>query len=83
MTTITIGGREFRVGATYAPKRPGPSRKPRRLQGFDPATSCWMSGMNRPGGTITYGIRDRDGEMWCRNCSAEQWLRWAGDEVAP
>lgn len=80
--TVTIGGREFRVGATYAPKRPGLTRRPRQFQGFHPFTLCWMTNMNRPGGTVTYGVRDQDGGLWCRNCSAVQWLRWAGDEVA-
>ena len=80
--TVTIGGREFRVGATYAPKRPGLARKPRRLQGLSSDERCRRSGMNRPGGTVYYATKYRNGDWWSATCSAVQWLRWAGEEVA-
>ena len=64
--TITIGVREFRVGATYRP-RFGVGR-PRILA---VASGCraeveWAHTVNSP---------------W-RVCSYRAWLRWAGDEVA-
>ena len=74
--TVRIGDREFRVGATYAPKRGNPSLV-RRLHSFDPGHDRERSGMNRPGGAVLY---INSGRFPCR-CSAQGWLRWAGEEV--
>jgi hypothetical protein len=67
MTTITIGGREFRVGAAYRP-RLGDSRPRILMVAWDKLAEVeWAHTVNSP---------------W-RICSYRAWLRWAGDEVAP
>lgn len=69
-TTITICGREFRVGATYRgrPTKGGHRRKILR---------CFQSGERQ---MVEYAWHDSD---VAHVCSASDWLRWAGEEVAP
>jgi hypothetical protein len=63
--TIAIGGREFRVGATYAPK--SGKGKPRILM------IAWQK-------FAEVEWRDELGAYWGR-CRYDTWLRWAGEEV--
>jgi hypothetical protein len=66
-TTIDIGGRKFRIGATYAPR--SGKGKPRKLRTlwWELAEVEWQHGPD---------------DVW-RICRFDTWLRWAGDEVAP
>lgn len=72
--TVTIGGREFRVGAWYSGKL---GRAERRLTSFDPNG-------RQPGGTVRSHTRrdveSRDSGAWWQ---AHRWVCWAGDEVKP
>ncbi len=66
--TITIGGREFRVGATYAPRRPGKT---------GPRNRTFL------GGAMHRDVAYRDHAGVTRTCWCMTWWEWAGDEVAP
>jgi len=70
MTTVTIGGREFRIRATYVSKRPRDKTRPRTLCVSHPWQPEGKVRLMTPGGYTQY---------W----SAEVFARWAGDEVAP
>jgi hypothetical protein len=74
--TVTIGGREFRIGAWYQGKTPenaSPYFKPLRRQ-LRSLKRCFR-GRVRVAYTTKLG---RTGETYARS-----WLEWAGDEVAP
>ncbi len=68
MTTVEIGGRTFRVGATYAPKKGSVWRGP-----------AVFEGMSKSGLFVLYtpvgGLRT--------DCNTGFWLEQAGDEVQP
>lgn len=71
--TVTIGGREFRIGATYAPK-PLPPGLSHKLVGNRHQRSVTKDGSAfyvKAGGSGT-GIM-----------SGDMWAAWAGDEVQP
>lgn len=70
MSTITIGGREFRVGATYAPRltAPGPDRV--------------FRGLTRSG-AVRYVLAPECLGQRVQIRAACYWLSWAGEEVAP
>ena len=68
--TITIGGREFRVGATYAPRKPGPRTH----------AKIFLELVEKPSWGTCVRFTGRRGPSWV---TARSWLRWAGDEVAP
>lgn len=73
--TITIGGREFRVGATYAPKpKPGvTSHRRKTLLRYREHHMYHSEPMVQ--------WRNKNGSKeWA---TVKAWLRWAGDEVAP
>ena len=72
MTTVHIGAREFRIGATYAP-RVG-RRQPRILVGFENPGR-----LGRPGGDVRVMTNNGYGDVW----AGTHWLRWAGEEVMP
>mgnify|MGYP000547076538 CR=1 FL=1 len=74
--TITIGGREFRVGATYGPKpKPGVTSHRRKTLLTYREETVWPF----YGPSVKW--RNKNGsEEWA---NADAWLRWAGDEVAP
>lgn len=66
--TVTIGGREFRVGAVYAPKRPGKT---------GPRHRTFLGG--KMSGDVTYAdYRENVRTCWCMT-----WWEWAGEEVQP
>lgn len=67
MTTVKIGDREFRVGATYAPRVEGGRTRILKVTWSQYAEVEWAHAANSP---------------W-RICSYRAWLRWAGDEVLP
>lgn len=73
--TITIGGREFRVGAWYRSKRHKGAYPRQFLDRRDDA---------RRGVYVVYRWPEEstatDPEQWC---SARSWRAWDGDEVAP
>ena len=74
--TVNICGREFRIGATYAPKpKPGVTNHRRKtlLRYHEEAV--------RPFYGPSVQWRNKGGsEEWA---IASAWLRWAGDEVQP
>jgi hypothetical protein len=76
---VTIGGREFRIGATYRGKIPANARP-----GFEPAQRRLLAVAQRKGYTdqsnrVCYETpRGRPGFV-----KAINWARWAGDEVQP
>ena len=71
--TITIGGREFRIGATYRPKSFEVSARRKTLLRYR-AEKAWPF----QGPSVQW--RNKNGsEEWA---TAKAWLRWAGDEVA-
>jgi hypothetical protein len=75
MTTVTIGGREFRLGAWYVSKHP--NAKPKQLLGFEPTGY-------QPGGTVHFkSARDYERGEAGRWWSAARWAGRAGDEVLP
>ncbi len=69
--TITIGGREFRVGAWY---------HPRRRQGMGPARKLLAYRAEFEWPYVEYEARN--GRVY-RNLGPKGWTDWAGDEVAP
>ncbi len=71
MTTVTIGDREFSIGATYAPRltAPGPNRI---FQGTTASGRVRYDAPTHWGGKLKREIRNP--------C---YWLSWAGDEVQP
>ena len=78
---VTIEGREFRLGATYAPA-PGSRRTaPRRVDGFIPPERCRPEEAKRGGRVLTTtGPKGaRKSECWF----ADAFAAWAGEEVGP
>jgi hypothetical protein len=74
--TVTIGGREFRIGATYAPQpKPGvTSHRRKTLLKYVP-----VAGWPRLAPWVEY--RNKNGRT--ERSSADAWFKWAGGEVAP
>ena len=73
--TVTIGGREFRVGATYAPKpKAGVTSNRRKTLLVYREQEVWPF----YGPSVQW--RNKNGSTEWAN--ADAWLRWAGDEVA-
>ncbi len=70
--TVTIGGRAFRVGAWYGPKRGKGKAKPRRFMGVVEVT--WAPGVDK-------GVIYRDASPYRTGILVPTWLRWAGEEV--
>ena len=64
---VQIGDREFRVGATYAPRNGAGWRVPAAFEGATPERMF-----------VHYRVADAR-----LKTSAANWLRWAGDEVTP
>ncbi len=72
---VVIEGREFVVGATYASAKP--SRRWRRLVGFEPDAAGWRGGLVLT--VVSGGGRRRD---WPEKVCGVWWARWVGEEVA-
>ncbi len=71
--TVTIAGRTFRIGATYAPKpKDGATRYRRKTLLRVRPPSMWNS---EP---MVYWLNKNGREEWS---TAKAWLRWAGEEV--
>lgn len=68
---VTIGGREFRIGALYRARNPA-SRVRRVLLGTTPVI--------RGEPLVRYRSPSMSRE-WHREVDALTWARWAGDEV--
>ncbi len=67
MTTVKIGTRKFRIGATYAPSADAKWTAPAIFEGL------------KRHGMVWYNI----GGLCKCTCSVANWLDWAGDEVTP
>lgn len=74
--TVTIGGREFRVGATYGPKPKAgvTSHRRKTLLRYRPETVWPFTGPS-------VQWRNKNGSEEWSNATA--WLKWAGEEVQP
>lgn len=73
MSTVKIGDREFRIGATYAARDPM-DRARWELVTVQPHCTLF------PNGVVGY----TQGNRHCVSfMSSALWLRWAGDEVQP
>ena len=81
MTTVTIGGREFVLGALYAPAEPishnGKQRGPRRLAGYDPPERCDPWYAERGGRVRVRHLSGSLGPFW----SGDYWIAWIGEKV--
>lgn len=64
--TVTIGEREFRIGAWYAPRKPGAMVKLRQIVRRHPIA-------------IEYRVNLVNARI--RSCEPYVFLRWAGEEV--
>jgi hypothetical protein len=73
-TTITIGGREFRVGATYQSAHPMSHIRRKLIGDFRRRDDL--------GRKIPMVQFESGNGNWGATSEAA-WLRWAGDEVAP
>ncbi len=78
MTTVTIGNREFRIGATYAPGE-APWWKPQYWCRLEGVTHDEFDGGER----ITYSLRDGfDGKVkYTGPIHLSDWARMVGDEI--
>ena len=73
---VSIGGREFELGAVYAPRRPRPGLHDRKLLAFEP-----VAGWN--GGKVTVEVVGRAARAGRPEpLSGLWWSRWAGERVA-
>ena len=72
---VVIEGREFVLGATYAPVKRG--KRCRRLVGFEPDAAGWRGGLVR---TMVSG--SGQGRDWPEKVSGVWWARWAGAAMA-
>jgi len=72
---IAIGGREFELGAVYAPRGPR-GRQLRRLVAYAPVEG-WRGGRAE---TLIIGRTAR--QPFCDVVSGAWWARWAGERVA-
>ena len=73
---VTIAGREFELGAVYAPRRPRPGLHDRKLLAFEPA-----AGWN--GGKVTVEIVGRAARAGRPEpLSGSWWSRWAGECIS-
>jgi hypothetical protein len=73
---VIIGGRAFELGAVYAPRRPRPDMRLRRLVAFEPAAG-WNGGkvtVEVVGRPVRAGQPEPMSGLW--------WSRWAGERVA-
>lgn len=70
--TVTIGGREFRIGATYAPKPKEGVTRYRRKTLKRVRQPSWGSPM------MVYWLNKNGSEEWS---TATSWLRWVGEEL--
>ncbi len=81
MTTVTIAGREFVLGAAYAPAEPlsanGQRRAPRRLVAYDPPERCRGWYVTRDGLVRLAHLSGNTMPPW----SGEHWAAWVGEEV--
>ena len=73
---VAIGGREFELGAVYAPGDPR-GRQLRRLVAYAPAEG-WRGGRVE---TLIIG-RTTSRPPFCDVVSGAWWARWAGERVA-
>jgi hypothetical protein len=80
---VSIGGRQFKIGATYRYVVPELKREPRYLERFDTSTKVRGDPMNRPGGTVDYRTWENGRLYGYGRCSAVQWAKWAGEEIQP
>ncbi len=69
--TVTIGGRKFRIGATYAPRR-RPSCAPWRK------LICFVENVEWP-----YVVYEARNGVQRKHLGPKGWTDWAGDEVQP
>jgi hypothetical protein len=73
---VSIGHREFELGAVYGPRKPRPGLRLRRLLAFEPAAG-WNGGkvtveiIGRP---VRAGQPEPVSGLW--------WSRWVGERVA-
>ena len=74
---VSIHGREFELGAVYAPRKPRPGLRNRELIAFEPAAS-WC------GGRVLARIISRQAirRPPCQAVSGIWWSRWAGERIA-
>ena len=73
---VIIGGRAFELGAVYAPRRPRPGLRDRKLLAFEPAAG-WNGGkvtVEVVGRPVRAGQPEPMSGLW--------WSRWAGEPVA-
>ena len=70
--TVRIGGREFRIGAVYAPAKGRRGAVRREFLGVDQKDGWQHVSVRLIGARRTH-----------ERMSEAAWLRWAGDEVEP
>ena len=73
---VTIAGREFELGAVYAPRKPRPGLRDRKLLAFEPAAG-WNGGkvtVEVVGRAVRAGRPEPVSGLW--------WSRWAGERAA-
>ena len=73
---VSIGGREFELGAVYAPRKPRPGLHDRKLLAFEPAAG-WNGGkvtVEVVGRAVRAGRPEPVSGLW--------WARWAGERAA-
>jgi hypothetical protein len=73
---VSIAGREFELGAVYAPRRPRPGLHNRKLLAFEPAAG-WNGGMVT---VEVIGRVVRAGQP--EPMSGSWWARWAGERIS-
>jgi hypothetical protein len=72
---VSIGGREFELGAVYAPRKPRPGLHDRKLLAFEPAAG-WNGGkvtVEVVGRAVRAGRPEPVSGLW--------WARWAGERA--
>jgi hypothetical protein len=72
---VVIEGREFVVGAIYAPAKPG-KRTRRRLVGFEAGDGSWRGGL-----VLTVALGGGQRRDWPEKVCGAWWVRWAGEAV--
>ena len=73
---VSIGDREFELGAVYAPRKPRPGLHDRKLLAFEPVAG-WNGGkvtVEVIGRAVRAGRPEPASGLW--------WSRWAGERVA-
>lgn len=74
--TVAIGGREFRIGATYAPKPKEGVKSYRRKTLLKVRRDPWS---RRQECQVIVSFRNKNGSE--ETCSSRSWVKWAGEEL--